>query len=305
MPELPEVETIRRGLLPQLAGRAIVNVATGDRKIFQSPPEDLIGKLPGAKVRTVGRRGKYLIFDLGRLQLVIHLGMTGQLTLRNPEEPDSPGFLRHPATQLQRARQHPPDRHTHLQLQFDDGCTLCLRDPRKFGKVLLFDAAGGGLETFLAARLGLEPFSDEYLPAAFLLRLGSRSASIKSVLLDQHVVAGVGNIYADEALFAAGIHPLRRAHRLRRQEKLRLFDTIRRVLELGIQFGGTTLRDYIDSDGQSGGFQDELRVYGRPGEPCRRCGTPIVKIYVAQRGTHFCPICQPRSGRTRTPSDRA
>lgn len=296
MPELPEVETIRRGLLPQILGCRIVGVVTGDPKIFGGETESLVRRLSGEEILALDRRGKYLVFRLRNSFLVIHLGMTGQVTLRDPELPDSPGFLRHPATLLQRARQHAPDRHTHLQLELDSGRTLCLRDPRKFGKVLLLDGATSALDEFFTPRLGLEPLGPGYTLPGFLKRLAGRKAPVKAVLLDQRVVAGVGNIYADEALFAAGIHPCRRVHRLRPKEKERLFSAIVQVLELGIHFGGTTLRDYVDSDGERGGFQDELQVYGRTDEPCRCCGTGIRKIYLSQRGTHFCPRCQPRSG---------
>ncbi len=292
MPELPEVETIRRSLLPHLPGRCVVEVRYGDPKILKVPRHELTAAVTGSRFQDIHRRGKYLLFRLDRHHLVIHLGMSGQLTLRDPRLEDSPGFLRHPVTGLQKSRQHPPDRHTHLQLTLDDGRVLCLRDPRKFGKVLLLDPTEQAVKEFFEPRLGPEPLDADYRLEVFLQRLGQRRAPVKSVLLDQRVVAGVGNIYADEALFEAGIRPTRRAHRLRRHEKVRLFEAVRQVLERGIRFGGTTLRDYVDSDGREGGFQEELQVYGRAGEPCRRCGKEVVRIFLAQRGTHFCPTCQ-------------
>jgi formamidopyrimidine-DNA glycosylase len=292
MPELPEVETIRRSLLRHLPGRRVEGVTFGDPKILKVPREHLAARITGSRFQDIGRRGKYLLFELDHDCLVIHLGMSGQLTLRDPRVQDSPGFLRHPVTQLQQARQHTPDRHTHLQLFLDDSRVLCLRDPRKFGKVLLLAPSEDALKEFFEPRLGLEPLAGEYRLEAFLQRLGQRKTPIKALLLNQKVVAGIGNIYADEALFEAGIHPRRRVHGLRRSEKVRLFHAVRTVLQKAVHFGGTTLRDYVDSDGREGGFQEVLQVYGRAGEPCRRCGTPVVKEFLVQRGTHYCPTCQ-------------
>ncbi|MFZ0430600.1 MAG: DNA-formamidopyrimidine glycosylase, partial [Acidobacteriota bacterium] len=192
-----------------------------------------------------------------------------------------------------RARQHPPDRHTHLQLHFLDGRTLMLRDIRKFGKIRLVPRDGKSLAR-LFSHLGPEPLSEDYQLPAFLQEMIRRGRTrVKALLLDQRFVAGVGNIYADEALFDAGIRPSRRVRNLRRYERVRLFRSIPVVLEKGIALGGTSLRDFVDSNGDTGHHQEELNVYGRNGRPCRRCGTAIVKIVVAQRGTHFCPLCQP------------
>ena len=293
MPELPEVETIRQGLREQILRATVHDVESTACRIFQSPLEVLLERLPGQHIVEIDRRGKFLIIRLSCDRLVIHLGMTGQLTVWHPERPDSEGFLRHPVTGLQRVRQHSADKHTHLQLHFDDGRSLLFRDPRKFGKCHLLEK-----ETELAAllsHLGIEPLSDEYTLEAFLKRMKGRKTSIKALLLDQRVVAGVGNIYADEALFRASIHPSRRAHHLRRYEKVRLFQAVRLALERGVVYGGTTLRDYVRSDGREGENQEKLLVYGRPGQACPRCGTGIEKIVVAQRGTHFCSNCQPRS----------
>jgi len=293
MPELPEVETIRQGLRGQILGATIRDVELTGCRIFQTPAELLLERLPQQQLVEIDRRGKFLIVRLNRDRLVIHLGMTGQLTVWYPERPDSEGFLRHPVTGLQRVRQHSADKHTHLQLHFEDGRSLLFRDPRKFGKCHLLEKESE--LTALLAHLGMEPLSDEYTLPAFLNGLKGRKTSIKALLLNQRVVAGVGNIYADEALFQASIHPSRRANRLRRYEKERLFQAIRLALEKGVTYGGTTLRDYVNSDGREGGNQDELLVYGRTEQPCPRCGVRIEKIVVAQRGTHFCPSCQPRS----------
>ena len=293
MPELPEVETIRQGLREQILGATIRDVELTGCRIFQTPAELLLARLPQQQIVEIDRRGKFLIVRLSRDRLVIHLGMTGQLTVWYPERPDSEDFLRHPVTGLQRVRQHSVDKHTHLQLQFKDGRSLWFRDPRKFGKCHLLEKESE--LTALLTHLGMEPLSDEYTMPTFLKGLQGRKTSIKALLLNQRVVAGVGNIYADEALFQAAIHPSRRANRLRRYEKQRLFQAIRLALEKGVTYGGTTLRDYVNSDGREGGNQDELFVYGRTGQPCPRCGTRIEKIVVAQRGTHFCPGCQSRS----------
>lgn len=293
MPELPEVETIRRGLLPKVRGRTIADVVIGDRKVLKSPPERLAASLAGRSIVDLRRRGKNLIFDLGRQRLLFHLGMTGQLTFRDPGIEDG-GFVRHPTTGLQRSRQHAPDKHTHLQIFFEDGTAVLFRDIRKFGKVVLFEADEDLLRHLQG--LGMEPFSEDFVWKSFWKELSRRRVKVKSILLDQGFVAGVGNIYADEALFEARLHPERKTEGLSRAEAKRLFAAVPRVLQKGIVLGGTSLRDYVDSDGEKGSNQDELRVYGRAGEPCPRCGKTIVRIVVGQRGTHFCPRCQKKPG---------
>ncbi len=298
MPELPEVETIRRGLEAHAVGQTVVDLTAADCKIFQVQPAQLLEHLPGQKIHELDRRGKYLIVVLDRHYLLIHFGMTGQLTFRHPDRPDSEGFHRHPVTGLQRTFQHAPDRHTHLQIHLEGGGALLFRDIRKFGKVLLLEKGKKVLAEFFS-EMGLEPFSPAYNIAAFLEGFRNRKVRIKSLLLDQHFVAGIGNIYADEALFRAGIHPARKVQSLRRWEKESLFEAIPEVLKEGIEHGGTSLRDYVQSDGQMGTHQENLRVYGQKGEPCYQCETPIQKIVMSQRGTHFCPSCQPRSGRSR------
>lgn len=293
MPELPEVETIRRGLLPKIKGQRIEAIAADGSKVFQMASQVVGQQLPGQTIRDLQRRAKYLIFELDRHRLVVHLGMTGQLTLRNPRAKDADRFLRHPGTGLQRARQHAPDQHTHLQIHLEDGKSVLFRDVRKFGKIYLFENAEEGITT-LFSRLGPEPFSEGYTLKQFLEKMGTRKLPVKSLLLDQRFVAGVGNIYADEALFEAGVHPARRVRYLRKYEKVRLFEAVPLVLRKGIQSGGTTISDFIDSDGATGGFQEELNVYGREGQRCYRCDSLILKTKVAQRGTHFCPVCQKR-----------
>ena len=271
MPELPEVETIRLGLMGQIEGVKIVDVESHPCRVFQVERDCLNQVLLGAKIRGIDRLGKFLIFRLSEHNLVIHLGMTGQLTLRDPSRCDSPQFFRHPTTGLQRVRQHPPDQHTHLQIHFEDGRSLFYRDMRTFGKIYLLTHEEVRRDVFFS-RVGMEPFSKEYSLAVFLGNCRGRKVRVKSLLLDQSFVAGVGNIYADEALFVSGIHPCRRVNRIRIFEREWLFQSVKKVLEKAIRFGGTTLRDYIDSDGRQGTHQEELRVYGREGSPCLVCG---------------------------------
>jgi formamidopyrimidine-DNA glycosylase len=292
MPALPEVETFKRGLETEIIRTEIIDTIVGDSKVLQFPMSQL-DTLIGQRFGRLSRRGKYLIFSLSRNLLIIHLGMTGQLTLKKPDRQDSEKFLRHPVTRLQRIRQHAPDKHTHLQICLEDGRTLMFRDTRKFGKVFILPRSETDRSSFFS-RLGMEPLSKEYQLERFMDHLKKRKAPIKPVLLDQRFIAGIGNIYADEALFEAGVHPGKRIRYLTRKEKKRIFSAIPQVLVKGIQFGGTTLRDYIDSDGREGNHQDFLNVYGRNGQPCYSCGTQIKKTVIGQRGTHFCPRCQKR-----------
>ncbi len=295
MPELPEVETVRRGLEPHVVGGFIDDIEVGDSKIFQIEPHRLIEQIRGQKILGLTRRGKFLIFELERHYFIFHFGMTGQLTFRDPNRSDAEGFKRHPVTGLQRTLQHAPDRHTHLQIHLRQGGSMLFRDIRKFGKVFLIEK--GEVSVFFE-RLGLEPWTPDYNLKAFLQKFGKRKLAIKSLLLDQSFVAGVGNIYADEALFASGIHPARKVRSLRKAEKESLFEAIPKVLEKGIEYGGTTLRDFVNSDGYSGSHQEKLQVYGRKGESCHRCNTLIQRMVISQRSTCFCPACQPRGGRS-------
>ena len=226
--------------------------------------------------------------------------MTGQLTLRDPSKEDMP-FERHPITGLQKTSQHPVDKHTHLQFVLDNDNRILFRDVRKFGKVVLLRREKGTLEEFFG-RLGLEPFTAAYAFKDFLAFMRGRKTKVKSLLLDQRFVAGVGNIYADEALFESRIHPSRRVHQLRVYEKHALFEAIPLVLEKGIRDGGTSIRDFINTEGGAGDHREQLNVYGREGKPCRNCDTPLEKIVINQRGTHFCPVCQPRRGMRRSPA---
>jgi formamidopyrimidine-DNA glycosylase len=269
MPELPEVEVTRRMLEPLLVGRRIAAVrATAPSYFFLTAPAVLRRRLPGRRVRELSRIGKYLLLRLdGGARLLLHLGMTGEI-FREGAAPD--------------------DRHTHLRLRFGDGGPdVLFRDARKFGKVQLLDAGDGSARL---ARLGVDALAirGQALHAA----ARRRRVPIKALLLDQSVLAGVGNIYADEALFLAGIRPTRPARRVTPREALRLARALRRVLRRAIAAGGSSISDYIRPDGQDGAYQEERRVYAREGEPCPRCRTRIRRVVLGQRSAHFCPRCQ-------------
>jgi formamidopyrimidine-DNA glycosylase len=272
MPELPEVETVRIGIEPVLAGARILEAAIHDPRLVRPhPPELVAAELTGERVQAVDRRGKYLIVrdESGRV-LLIHLRMTGSL-LHGPR-----GSL-------------PDDPHRRAVLGLDNGSDVAYRDVRRFGTWELLEP--DELDPYLERRLGPEPLGR--LPAARLARrIQGRRAPLKAALLDQRTIAGLGNIYVDEALWYARLYPLRPAGSLDGDELRRLARGIRKALRLGIERQGATLRDYRSPNGASGGMQDEFRVYGRDGEPCPRCGTPIAKMRVGGRGTHFCPSCQ-------------
>ena len=273
MPELPEVESVRRQLAPVLEGRRFRTVVVSDPRLTRpDDPRTVARSLEGERVAAIERRGKYLIvrFESGRT-LVIHLRMTGSLTHA-------------PAGTL------PDDPHRRAVVTLDDGSDVAYRDVRRFGTWVVLER--GEDVSYLDERLGPEPFSRAFGPAKLGARLASRRAPIKAVILDQRTVAGVGNIYADEALWYARVHPLREAQSLGEAEVAAVHRGIRRALELGIARQGSTLRDYRLPDGTSGGMQHEFKVYGRDGEPCERCGTPIEKIRVGGRGTWYCPSCQ-------------
>lgn len=302
MPELPEVETIRRGLQLKLPGRRIEQVEVRKDNVLLTPCDELERRLNGQVIGQVDRRGKYLLVHCERETLIVHLGMTGQFTYWDRNAPDARGFDRHPTTGLQRTRQHGVDKHTHLTFWLDGGDGVHYRDTRMFGNIRVL-ARDQVFDIDPLASLGPEPLGPDYTLEAFDAGLKGRKTPVKARLLDQRFVAGVGNIYADEALFRAGLRPGWRAGGLTRAERRRLFDAVPVVLEQGIHFGGTSMRDYIDSDGERGSNQEELWVYGREGEPCRVCGTPIRRIVVAQRSSHYCPTCQSR-GSKRTGAKR-
>jgi len=290
MPELPEVEVIRRRLAPLLVDRCIRKVVTTrDSYLFLTKPAVLRRRLVGRTVEALGRRGKYLLARLDDgSRLVVHLGMTGQLFSSQASSPRLLSGTARGALSPEAQAGFRPDAHTHLRLCFeDDGSDLFLRDVRKFGKVLLLDREQSHPRL---DRLGVDALE---VSGDMLFRATrGRSVAIKNLLLDQAVIAGVGNIYADEALFRGGVSPRRRARRVTRRECAALAEAIRRVLKRSIETGGSSIRDYVMPDGSDGSFQNERRIYARAGEPCGSCGAPIRRIVLGQRGTHYCPRCQ-------------
>jgi len=280
MPELPEVETIVRDLRPQLAGRRIESVqltrdpAIRKRLVRYPNPTTFIRNLRGRTIRSVERRGKYLVMPLDHdgERLVVHLGMTGHLRVWEPEET--------------------PVKHTHFRALLDSGLELRYDDPRQFGRLLLGTQDELVAGRAFPARLGPEPIHGDLTEAEFDSIVKSRRRPIKSALLDQSFLAGVGNIYADEACFRAGIRPSRWTHRLTARERRALYSAIQEVLENGIAARGSSIINYVDAFGVRGGNQEKLLVYGRSGEPCVKCGTPLQGTRLAGRGTVYCRKCQ-------------
>jgi formamidopyrimidine-DNA glycosylase len=276
MPELPEVESVRRQLEPSLVGRRFEHVRIDDPRLVRPyEPAEVAAELEGERVAAVERRGKYLVvrFESGRV-LLIHLRMTGSLlSAPNGSLPDDP--------------------HRRAVVRLDDGSDVGYRDVRRFGTWLLLEP--GEAEPYLASRVGDEPLDTLFTAARLGERLAGRRTTLKAALLDQRTLAGLGNIYVDEALWRARLHPLRPAAGLDRNELRRLHRGIRAALEHGLARQGSTLRDYRLPDGSGGSMQDEFRVYGRRDEPCDRCGTLIARTQVAGRTTWFCPTCQPEN----------
>ncbi|HET8750984.1 MAG TPA: bifunctional DNA-formamidopyrimidine glycosylase/DNA-(apurinic or apyrimidinic site) lyase [Gaiellaceae bacterium] len=274
MPELPEVESVRRQLEPALVGRRFETVRIDDPRLVRPyEPTEVAAELEGERVAAVDRRGKYLVvrFESGRV-LLIHLRMTGSL-------------LHAPGGSLQ------DDPHRRAVVTLDDGSDVAYRDVRRFGTWLLLEPEEAG--PYLDQRVGDEPLEALFTAARLGERLAGRRTSLKAALLDQRTLAGMGNIYADEALWRARLNPVRPAAGLDRAELRRLHRGIRAALEHGLARHGSTLRDYRLPDGSGGSMQDEFRVYGRRDEPCDRCGTAISRTRVAGRTTWFCPTCQP------------
>jgi formamidopyrimidine-DNA glycosylase len=289
MPELPEVEVTRRLLEPRVVGRTIASVRCGPPSyFFLTPPRQIERKLTGKRITSLERQGKYLLMGLGDDQrLLMHLGMTGQLFMAGAVSPRLMSLAQHaPVDTSTRAGEN--DRHTHLELEFADGPPgMRFRDVRKFGKVRLLG------KTESDARL--DKLGPDALTAdgdALFSAVKKRRVPIKTVLLDQGVLAGVGNIYADEALFLSGIRPTRSAQRVTRKECLVLADNVQRVLERSIATGGSSISDFVAPDGQDGQFQKERRVYAREGEACSNCEAAILRTVIGQRSSHYCPRCQ-------------
>ena len=276
MPELPEVETIRRRLAPRVTGRRIAAAEVRDPRWCAPVGSGAVaGGLTGRRIEALGRRGKYLVWELeDDAHLIVHLRMTGTLLYAVPGIPP----------------------HTRVRLVLDDGAEVLFVDPRRFGTGVLVHGAEAR-DAYLAARLGLEPLDAGFTAEHLLALARGRRAPVKAFLLDQKRVAGVGNIYADEALFAAGIHPLRPAGGLTRAQCEALAAAVRDALTAGLAAGGATIDDFRHADGVMGSFQDEFLVHRRRGEPCTECGGEVVKFVAAGRGTYACEICQPRPRR--------
>lgn len=270
MPELPEVETTRRGVSPHVIGHRIEGMVVRERRLRWPVPVDIEARVTGETIIDVGRRGKYLLIRLTRGNLILHLGMSGSLRVL-------------PATV-------PPERHDHLDVVLEDGTCLRLRDPRRFGAVLWIE--GDPRRHPLLASLGPEPLGLAFQGDWLYRRSRGRRVAVKPFLMDSHVVVGVGNIYANESLFLAGIRPARAAGRIALARYERLAEAVKQVLTEAITAGGTTLRDFVHSDGRPGYFSQHLRVYNRNGKPCEVCGYSLRQEVIGQRSTYYCPRCQ-------------
>jgi formamidopyrimidine-DNA glycosylase len=287
VPELPEVETVVRQLEPEVEGRRIEQLEVLDLRWSRPvPPAQLGEAVGGSTIERLGRRGKYILMHLdGERTLVMHLRMTGNLILREGEEMLDPSEGR----RLYENERSTEERHLRARFVLDDGRELWFTDPRRFGEAFLIE--DDRLEERFA-KLGVEPFSPEFTPKALGEMAAGRKAPLKSFLLDQSGVAGVGNIYADEALFRAELHPLSPAGSMKPEHLEALRDAVVAALEAGIDAGGSSIDDYRDARGEKGTMQNEFLVHTREGEECLRCGSTIVRILVGGRSTYFCPACQ-------------
>ncbi|MBD9677490.1 bifunctional DNA-formamidopyrimidine glycosylase/DNA-(apurinic or apyrimidinic site) lyase [Pseudomonas sp. PDM18] len=269
MPELPEVETTRRGIAPHLEGQRVSRVIVRERRLRWPIPEDLDVRLSGQRIVKVERRAKYLLLNAEVGTLISHLGMSGNLRLVECGTPAA--------------------RHEHVDIELESGMALRYTDPRRFG-ALLWSLTP--LEHELLRHLGPEPLTDAFEGERLFQLSRNRSMAVKPFIMDNAVVVGVGNIYATEALFAAGIDPRREAGTISRARYVKLAQEIKRILAIAIERGGTTLRDFVGGDGQPGYFQQELFAYGRGGEPCKACGSTLREVRLGQRASVYCPRCQ-------------
>ena len=269
MPELPEVETIRRSLAPRVVGQRIARVVVRERRLRVPIAADFESRLSGRRVEDVDRRGKYLLLRLDEGSvLLVHLGMSGRLWVRSPDA----------AREL----------HDHVEIKFEPGFVVVFNDPRRFGLMRV-----GEGEAFAELRtVGVDPLAHGWSEDDWRQKLRNRRLPIKNLLMDQRILAGIGNIYASEMLYRAGIRPRRRASLLKRQEIERLAVAMREVLETAVRLGGSSISDYRDAEGREGYFQIHHAVYDREGQPCRACGTAIRRIVLSGRSTFYCPKCQ-------------
>jgi len=270
MPELPEVETTLRGIRPHLSGQIIEGLEVRDGRLRWPIPEGLSNSLRGRSIHGLARRGKYILISAGEGTLILHLGMSGSLRITDISVP--------------------PRKYDHYDLILRGGVCLRFHDPRRFGCLLWTE--DDPERHALIGSLGPEPLSDRFNPEYLHARSRGRTLAVKSLIMDSHVVVGVGNIYASESLFRAGIDPQRAAGKVSLESYARLVDAIREVLSASIEQGGTTLRDFVNESGNPGYFRQTLNVYDRAGEPCRVCGEPIKTSRLGQRSTFWCPHCQ-------------
>ena len=269
MPELPEVETSRRGIAPWLEQQKVEEVIIRERRLRWPIPDQFEAMLTGKTIKSLKRRAKYLLFDTGSGTVILHLGMSGSVRIIDPDEPAA--------------------KHDHVDIRFGNGKALRFRDPRRFGSLLWTDDAS---QHPLLRDLGPEPLEASFDGEHLWRKAQGRRVSIKQFIMNAKIVVGVGNIYASECLYLAGIHPKRSAGRIAKKRMLVLADTIKEVLQRSIDAGGTTLRDFYGGDGEPGYFQQELDVYGRDGEACRKCDENISAIVLGQRSTFYCKHCQ-------------
>ena len=270
MPELPEVETTCRGIAPHITGQRITRVVVRERRLRLPIPRHFAARVAGQEIGGVERRGKYLLVRCSGGTLIIHLGMSGNLRLV--------------------AAAKPAEKHDHVDLCLNNGLALRLRDPRRFG-LMVWTEEDPLLHPLLSG-LGPEPLTAAFSGAYLVKRAHGRTVTVKQFIMDAKVVAGVGNIYANEALFMAGVHPRRAAGKVTAAEYALIARAIKRVLRRAIAAGGTTLRDYVNGEGRPGYFSQQLSVYGRAGQPCRHCARMIETVSMGQRSTYFCPHCQ-------------
>ena len=273
MPELPEVETTRRGIAPHIAGRQLTDVIIRQPQLRWAIPANLADKLKNHTLNQVDRRAKYLLFRFNHGYLLIHLGMSGSLRIVDPET-------------------MPVMAHDHVDFLFSDHCAMRYHDPRRFGAILWSDSDVDPQNHPLLHHLGPEPLTDAFTSDYLFRQSRQRKKDIKTFIMDNKVVVGVGNIYANEALFSAGIRPTKAAGRLTKKHCLALVDEIRRILQQAIDQGGNTLRDFVNGDGKPGYFAQQLNVYGRGGKACKGCGGVLKTIRQAQRATVYCTNCQ-------------
>jgi formamidopyrimidine-DNA glycosylase len=304
MPELPEVETVRRQLEPELVGRRIERASVVDERLTRpEPPRALERAVSGRRVTAVARRGKYLLIGLeGGRTLALHLRMTGNLLLQAHGDGATADLMKSEPTGGPRVYESAPEpSHVRARFRLDDGSELLFTDVRRFGQAVVLDE-GDALEDYFGARLGVEPLSGELTPEVLLELARDRKAPLKSFLLSQSRVAGIGNIYADEALWRARLHPLSPAGSMKREHAERLVEGIVGALEAGLEHGGASIDDYVDARGERGSMQEEFLVHTREGEPCLRppgehipSPPPVIqRIVVTGRSTYFCPNCQER-----------